>query len=230
MSLTLSIYYISIYDSWSIANKKKVWNMKKKLTKRQLQAMETRQKIYDTAKTLFSKFGYDAVSIDDIIREAGVARGSFYVYFMSKEDLSVYLMMDELKGYQHIVREYWEKLDRTLPARELIIQTACGICSMVRDWGVATMRTVYKIFIERASTTGTAVKSLFEMPDLFTALYELGVSRGEFKPVESSVIAENIKTLLIGITYEWCLYHPDYDFIGRVTSLLNDYLSGFSKS
>lgn len=192
--------------------------------------METRQRIYQTAKNLFSKYGYDAVSIDDIIKEAGVARGSFYVYFLSKEDLSVYLMMDELGVYQSVVRDYWEKLDKSLPARELIIQTACGICSMVRNWGVATMRTVYRIFLDRAATTGTAVKSLFEMPDLFIDIYELGVSRGEFRQADGSVIAENIKTLLIGITYEWCLYHPDYDFIGRVKSLLSDYLNGFASA
>lgn len=204
--------------------------MEKKLTKRQLRAMETRQRIYQTAKNLFSKYGYDAVSIDDIIKEAGVARGSFYVYFLSKEDLSVYLMMDELGVYQSVVRDYWEKLDKSLPARELIIQTACGICSMVRNWGVATMRTVYRIFLDRAATTGTAVKSLFEMPDLFIDIYELGVSRGEFRQADGSVIAENIKTLLIGITYEWCLYHPDYDFIGRVKSLLSDYLNGFASA
>lgn len=192
--------------------------------------METRQRIYQTAKNLFSKYGYDAVSIDDIIKEAGVARGSFYVYFLSKEDLSVYLMMDELGVYQSVVRDYWEKLDKSLPARELIIQTACGICSMVRNWGVATMRTVYRIFLDRAATTGTAVKSLFEMPDLFIDIYELGVSCGEFRQADGSVIAENIKTLLIGITYEWCLYHPDYDFIGRVKSLLSDYLNGFASA
>ena len=68
--------------------------MKEKLTKRKLQAIETKQKIYDAAKVLMDKHGYDAVSIDDIVREAGVARGSFYVYFLSKEDLLVYLVFE----------------------------------------------------------------------------------------------------------------------------------------
>lgn len=201
--------------------------MKKKLTKRQQQAMETRKCIYETAKRLFSKYGYDAVGIDDIVQEAGVARGTFYVYFLSKEDLSVYLMMDGIGEYQSQVLKSWECLDKNLSAVELIIETACGICAMVENWGVATMRTVYKIFLERAATSGTSFKSMFEMPDLFTKLYELGVERGDLKPVDVAAVAENIQTILVGVTYQWCLYHPNYDFTGRAKVLIAEYLDGF---
>jgi AcrR family transcriptional regulator len=201
--------------------------MKEKVTKRKLQAIETRKRIYDTAKDLFTKYGYEAVSIDDIVQAAGVARGSFYVYFLSKEDLSVYLMMDEISVYQDKITTAWTALDKNLPASDLIVQTACAVCSMVYSWGVETMRTVYKIFIERASTTGISYKSLFEIPHLFTALYDLGVKRNEFRPADTAVIAENIQTMLVGLTYQWCLYHPDFDFVGRAKQLITEYLNGF---
>lgn len=198
--------------------------MEEKLTKRKQQAIRTRKKIYEKAKELFSKYGYEAVSIDDIVKAAGVARGSFYVYFLSKEDLSVYMMMDELGVYQAKVAQAWEALDKNQPAAELIVQTACGICSMVYGWGVETMRTVYRIFLERAATTGNSCKAMFEMPHLFTSLYELGVSRNELKPADTAAVAENIQSILIGLTYQWCLYHPDFDFIGRVRELVGEYL------
>lgn len=202
--------------------------MEKKLTKRELQALETRKKIFEAAKSLFSKYGYGAVSIDDIVREAGVARGSFYVYFLSKEDICVYLMMEEIGIYRTEVINSWTALDKNLPAADLIVQISCSICAMVENWGVETMRTVYKIFLERAATTGTSCKSLYEAPELFTALYELGVSRKEFVPADTSIIAEDIQTILVGLTYQWCLYHPNYDFTGRVKSIIADYLKGFA--
>ena len=201
--------------------------MKEKMTKRKQQAIETRKRLYDTAKDLFSKNGYDAVSIDDIVQKAGVARGSFYVYFLSKEDLSVYLMMDEITLYQSQIANTWAALDKNLPAIDLIVEIACAICAMVKGWGVETMRTVYKIFIERAATTGISHKTTFEMPQLFTALYDLGVSRNEFKPADTAAIAENIQTILVGLTYQWCLYHPNYDFLGRAKVLVTEYLNGF---
>ncbi len=201
--------------------------MKERLTKREQQAIETRKRIYDSAKSLFTKHGYSAVSIDDIVKEAGVARGSFYVYFMSKEDLSVYLMLDGLEGMQSQLNDYWANLDKSLPASHLIIQTACGISATVQSMSVETVRTVYKIFIERSATTGGAVKELFDMPFLFTELYNFGVQRGEFIKTDAITFAEGIKIILIGLTFEWCLYHPDYDFIGKTKTAISNYLRGF---
>jgi AcrR family transcriptional regulator len=45
----------------------------------------TRQKILDAAETVFGERGYEAASIVDITRAAGVAQGTFYLYFESKK-------------------------------------------------------------------------------------------------------------------------------------------------
>ena len=55
--------------------------------KRKAQGQETEQKILETARQLMRKNGYDAVSIRDICKEAGVTTGAFYGYFSSKEAL-----------------------------------------------------------------------------------------------------------------------------------------------
>jgi TetR/AcrR family transcriptional regulator, transcriptional repressor for nem operon len=47
----------------------------------------TRQKIVLSARRLFNRHGFDAVSIDDVMADAGLTRGSFYSYFDSKGDL-----------------------------------------------------------------------------------------------------------------------------------------------
>ncbi len=44
--------------------------------------------LLQAAKLLFLEHGLESVSIDDITREAGVAKGSFYRYFAGKEDLT----------------------------------------------------------------------------------------------------------------------------------------------
>jgi AcrR family transcriptional regulator len=47
------------------------------------------QGLLDAAQRLFLERGIENVSIDDITREANVAKGSFYRYFQDKEDLVV---------------------------------------------------------------------------------------------------------------------------------------------
>jgi len=49
-----------------------------------LQKTERRQQILGVARDLFSKRGYHQTTIDDIVAQAGVARGTFYLYFEDK--------------------------------------------------------------------------------------------------------------------------------------------------
>ena len=46
-----------------------------------------RQQILEGARRVFMSQGFDAASMNDITREAGVSKGTLYVYFENKEDL-----------------------------------------------------------------------------------------------------------------------------------------------
>jgi AcrR family transcriptional regulator len=47
----------------------------------------TRAKIVDSARVLFNRHGFDQVSIDDVMKSAGLTRGGFYKHFTSKDEL-----------------------------------------------------------------------------------------------------------------------------------------------
>lgn len=50
-------------------------------------AARTRQRLLDAARSAFARHGYLDTTVDHIVDEAGVARGSFYTYFESKVDI-----------------------------------------------------------------------------------------------------------------------------------------------
>ena len=56
---------------------------------------EKQEKLLEAATWEFSHKPFNEASINQIIKEAGIPRGSFYMYFQDKEDLFRYL----LKGY-----------------------------------------------------------------------------------------------------------------------------------
>ena len=55
--------------------------------KREQNAQETRVAILETADRLIAERGYEQISVEEITRAAGVAKGTFYNYFEKKEDL-----------------------------------------------------------------------------------------------------------------------------------------------
>ena len=54
--------------------------------------VEKRQRLMDAAWSEFTETKYAEVSINRIIRKAGIPRGSFYQYFEDKEDLFFHLL------------------------------------------------------------------------------------------------------------------------------------------
>ncbi|MCW4572918.1 transcriptional regulator, TetR family [Venenivibrio stagnispumantis] len=49
--------------------------------------MNTKEKLLISAKKIFSEKGYHDTKVSDIVEDAGVAQGTFYIYFKSKEDI-----------------------------------------------------------------------------------------------------------------------------------------------
>ncbi|MBP2549967.1 AcrR family transcriptional regulator [Neorhizobium galegae] len=54
-----------------------------------------REQILDGAKRIFMSTGFDAASMNDITREAGVSKSTIYVYFANKDELFAALMERE---------------------------------------------------------------------------------------------------------------------------------------
>ena len=48
---------------------------------------ERKNELLETSKKLFFSKGYEHTSVHDIIDAVGIAKGTFYHYFKSKEDL-----------------------------------------------------------------------------------------------------------------------------------------------
>src|SRR5262249_7008236 len=62
-----------------------------------------RQQILDAALACFSRRGYHATSMEDIVRESGLSVGALYSYFPSKEEL--FTALDDLcfrQSVQHL--------------------------------------------------------------------------------------------------------------------------------
>lgn len=69
---------------------------------------EKQQKLLDAAYLEFSSKLYNEASINKIIKNSNIPRGSFYMYFLDKEDLYLYLL--DLKK-EEVLKEFVNILD-----------------------------------------------------------------------------------------------------------------------
>lgn len=68
-----------------------------------------RQAIREAALKEFARVPFDKVSINQIIRNADISRGSFYTYFVDKQDMVEFLLRDKFEEMQKLCKA---ELDR----------------------------------------------------------------------------------------------------------------------
>lgn len=69
-----------------------------KKTNREEKKNLTQERIIDSASVLFSQNNYHEVMIEDVAKNAGIAKGTVYNYFNSKEELYFYLIEQKLSA------------------------------------------------------------------------------------------------------------------------------------
>ncbi len=78
-----------------------------------------KQKILQTGKELFWKFGFKRVTIEELCKEAGISKMTYYKYFSNKMDL-VKTLLDEV--LQTSMKKYEAIMDSQVPYPEKVLQ------------------------------------------------------------------------------------------------------------
>lgn len=99
-----------------------------------------REQILDGAKRIFMGKGFDAASMNDVAREAGVSKGTIYVYFQNKEDLFAALIERERTRFALSTRDALENRDGVEDALFHFGMTFCQ--HMMNDDVICSMRSV----------------------------------------------------------------------------------------
>ena len=184
----------------------------KKMTNRQLKALETKKALFESAMTLFREQGFDNVYIEDIAEKAGTSKGSFYTYFKTKDDVIIehYKKIDE--RYEEVFRE----LPPILSASEKLVQvlTAGIVFSEKLDPEILSIVLINQLNQKDvASFIMNRKRSLYKITH---HLVEEGQLNGEFtNEIDSNQLTDMLLCYYKGLYLDWCLTKGGFDFVER---------------
>lgn len=81
----------------------------------------TKRKIFEIAMKLFSEKGYEATSIEEITATVGVAKGTLYYHFSSKEEIFNFLVEEGMKLLKNSIEIKTSKCNTTKEKIKAII-------------------------------------------------------------------------------------------------------------
>jgi AcrR family transcriptional regulator len=120
-----------------------------------------REQIIDGARRMFLAQGFDAASMGSIAREAGVSKGTLYVYFKSKEELFEAIVEEQCRQQADQIFNLDSGADLETELRRVGVEFARFLC---RPGGVSPLRTVIAI--------------ADRMPELGAKFYQSGPATG----------------------------------------------------
>jgi len=205
---------------------------KKPLSNRQIKAAETKNRIYKCAEHLFNEKGFDDVSIEDIVKLANVAKGSFYVYFKSKDELIAILINDYVKRVDTDYEEYLKTLPIEMPIGDVFLSLVGKIADVITHTiGYENMKMLYKTQLTKDVTIHSVTDYNRELYIIFNGIISKGIEKLVFDsdlPVEE--IARHFVAAYRGLTFEWCIRYPDFDLKEQALRHFKIMLTGINSS
>ena len=176
----------------------------------------TRQRLLDAAETEFGMHGFHAASIAGITQRAGVAQGTFYLYFPSKEDA-----LRELVG--HMGRELRHALaTATAGARDRLAVERLGFEAFARF--SLRHRNLYRIVMESQFVDEAIYRGYYEaLAAGYAAGLARAIERGEVRPVDPEAAAWALMGVahFVGLRYAiWLEREPPPEALDAVFDLV----------
>ena len=167
-----------------------------------------REKIIDTSWELFHEKGFGETTINDIIREADISKGTFYYYFRSKDNLLDTLSEILDREYERLEKEEQEGMDS--------FDKLCWLNYEVHRYIENNINYSLLAYLYSAQIVKNDTSSLLDRNRYYyrylARLIESGVRKGEL--TDKLTAGEMISLFTIAeraLVTEWCMNNGRYD-------------------
>ncbi|MCS7221103.1 MAG: TetR/AcrR family transcriptional regulator [Anaerolineae bacterium] len=183
---------------------------------------ERRTQIIQAARACFARQGYHRTTMDDIVRESGLSKGTLYWYFSSKEEL-----------FLAILDAWWRDLAQAIQkpasdAASTVERLTAWVDALTRfiQAGLDRVRLIMEFWAEvhRSHEIERKLGQIYrERARLLADIIQQGVDRGEFRTVDPYTTAQTFLAAYDGLLLQQVLL-PDRFSWDEVNRLVIDTL------
>ena len=175
--------------------------------------LDTRRRLLDAAEAVFGELGYPDASIVKVAEAAGVANGTFYLYFDSKRAIFVELMRDLNRRIRHAMSE-GAALGTTRIESELL-----GFQAYFRF--TSEHPALYRIIRQSEFVAPEMLRYHYDrVADGYVTALEKAMESGEIGQIDAEVTAYALMGLGELVGMRWILWGDGAPMPGRVSEEL----------
>jgi TetR/AcrR family transcriptional regulator, fatty acid metabolism regulator protein len=186
------------------------------------------QQIIEAAVRVFARKGYYNSRVSDIAREAGIAAGTIYLYFKTKDDILVTLFRDKMADFVDTVRkaiavepDAARKVRRLVSLHFSILEENPDLAEVVQ----VELRQGQKFF------RGASSQEIGAYFALIGSVLEEGVAEGRFRPgLPVKVATKMLFGAMDQVATSWVLGRRGYQLVDTADAVAEIFLQGVAAS
>lgn len=159
---------------------------------------KTKRKIFETAMELFAQKGYEATSVEEITSIVGIAKGTLYYHFTSKEEIFYFLIEEGMKLLKNSIEIKTSKYENSIDKIKAIV--LIQIKSIVKCENFITL--VISQMWGREERNIRCRNYVYEYIKIIEDIVKSGIDKGEINGNNAEIIASG----LFGFTCSGLLY------------------------
>jgi len=192
-----------------MAKPHKLMNKKASPTKKRGKAKSRKEEIMKAAVNLFSQKSYHDVTMDQLAEEVGVAKGTIYLYFESKENLYLEILEHTYETIESILEKEIAKDDpapkKLKKALRLIFQFYFQNMDVLRILTRDETRLIREHFEFTERWRHRRIK-------LYRKILEKGIKEGSFRPANTELMA----LIIFGLVGSVMFFYPTDKTAGEI--------------
>src|SRR5262245_26515330 len=182
------------------------------------------QQIIEAAVRVFARRGYYNSRVSDIAREAGIAAGTIYLYFRTKDDILVSLFRDKMANLVDVVRN--AIVDEPVTDRKVRVLVHLHVILLENDPDLAEVLQV-ELRQGQKFFRGASSQEIGAYFALIAAVLEEGVNAGRFRsgfPVK--VVTKMLFGAMDQMATSWVLGKRGYRLVDTAEAVAEIFLQG----
>jgi AcrR family transcriptional regulator len=175
------------------------------MTKRQLQAIETKKRIHEGAIGIMSEQDYEKTTIAEICNAAGISMGHFYNYYKSKEEL----IEERFASFNEFVEEVFSDLKFDSPwdnLRALVYISAYK----TKELGPQIMAQIFRVQLSVSNRLMTGDTAILHKT---TKRLMQEAAAGEKLALSADKASDYLLREIRGLIFDWTMRDGKYDII-----------------
>lgn len=192
-------------------------------TRSEADKISKKNQILDNALEIFLNKGYEGARVSEIVKLSGIAQGTFYLYFSSKED--VFVAIAE-RFFEDLIKVIFETLEDGNSLIDKMEATINGLADFVRE-GHQLMTLVHSpvasSILGRQDLSDRFNLEISRLLNVVSTMLEEGIEKGEIRPCQPQLTAFIVVSAIHEVLETATIAFPE-EMIGSVVDELKQFI------